>query len=146
MAATATVSLSSSRSSPIVVALASLIGTSTEWYDFYIFGSSSALVFPRLFFPMAGEAGILASFAVFWVAFLARPIGGALFGHFGDRVGRKAMLVLALVLMGSGTVGVGLLPTYAAIGIWAPAALIALRFVQGLAVGGEWGGAVLMAT
>jgi len=140
------VSAATLRSSPVVVAVASLIGTTTEWYDFYIFGAASALVFPRLFFPMAGSAGVLAAFAVFWVGFVGRPIGGAVFGHFGDRIGRKAMLVLALALMGSGTVAIGLLPTYGATGFWAPLSLIALRLLQGVAVGGEWGGAVLMAT
>lgn len=140
------VSSTAVRSSPVVVAFASLIGTTTEWYDFYIFGAASALVFPRLFFPMAGSAGVLAAFAVFWVAFLGRPIGATLFGHFGDRIGRKAMLILALVLMGSGTVSIGLLPTYGATGFWAPLWLIVLRLLQGVAVGGEWGGAVLMAT
>ena len=103
-------------------------------------------MFPHVFFPMAGQAGVLLSFAVFWVAFAARPIGGALFGHFGDRIGRKSMLILALLIMGCGTCAIGLLPSYAQIGAWAPAALIALRFLQGLAVGGEWGGAALMAT
>src|SRR6185312_11246866 len=92
------------------------------------------------------SAGVLAAFAVFWVGFVGRPIGGAVFGHFGDRIGRKAMLVLALALMGSGTVAIGLLPTYGATGFWAPLSLIALRLLQGVAVGGEWGGAVLMAT
>lgn len=134
------------RSPPFVVALASLIGTSIEWYDFYIYGAASALVFPALYFPTAGHFGILASFAVFWVGFLGRPIGGMVFGHYGDRIGRKTILVLTLVLMGAGTLLVGVLPTYAAIGIWAPILLTALRFCQGVAVGGEWGGAALMAT
>jgi MFS family permease len=137
---------SSRRSSPIVVALASLVGTATEWYDFYIFGGSAALVFPRLFFPGTAQAGAIASFAVFWVAFIGRPFGAAFFGHFGDRIGRKSMLIVALMLMGSGTVAIGLLPPYAAIGIWAPVLLVVLRFIQGFAVGGEYGGAVLMAT
>lgn len=123
-----------------------MIGTSTEWYDFYIFGFGAALVFPHVFFPMAGQAGVLVSFAVFWVAFAARPIGGAIFGHFGDRIGRRSMLILALLIMGSGTCIIGLLPAYSQIGVWAPVLLIVLRFVQGVAVGGEWGGAALMAT
>jgi MFS transporter, MHS family, shikimate and dehydroshikimate transport protein len=134
------------QSSPLVVAFASLIGTSIEWYDFFIFGAASALAFPKLFFPAVGDLGVLAAFAVFWVAFLGRPIGGMIFGHYGDRIGRKAMLVLTLLLMGTGTLLVGVLPTYAAIGIWAPVLLTALRLFQGVAVGGEWGGAVLMAT
>lgn len=133
-------------SGPLVVALASLIGTSIEWYDFYIFGAAAALVFPALFFPAQGSLGLLASFGVFWVGFLGRPIGGMIFGHYGDRIGRKAMLVLTLTIMGSGTFLFGLLPTYRQIGVWAPLLLIALRACQGIAVGGEWGGAVLMAT
>lgn len=144
--AIAAIAAGTRRSSPTLVALASCVGTSTEWYDFYIFGFGAAIVFPRVFFPTAGQSGILLSFAVFWVGFLARPIGGALFGHFGDRVGRKSMLIVALLLMGSGTCVLGVLPGYAQIGMWAPAALIALRFLQGIAVGGEWGGAALMAT
>lgn len=134
------------QSRPAVVALASLIGTSIEWYDFYIFGSAAALVFPSLFFPAQSRMGLLASFAVFWVAFLGRPLGGMIFGHYGDRIGRKTMLVLTLTLMGTGTFLVGVLPTYRQIGIWAPLLLTALRACQGIAVGGEWGGAVLMAT
>ncbi|HUA88451.1 MAG TPA: MFS transporter [Steroidobacteraceae bacterium] len=128
------------------VAFASLVGTAIEWYDFYIYGTAAALIFPRLFFPdFTPAAGTLASFATFGVAFLARPIGGVVFGHFGDRIGRKAMLVTTLLLMGGATFLVGLLPTYAQAGLLAPVLLAVLRFVQGFAVGGEWGGATLMA-
>src|SRR6187455_3072493 len=129
------------------VALASMVGTSIEWYDFFIFGAASALVFGRLFFPNGSElAGTLAAFATFAVGFVARPVGGLVFGHFGDRLGRKTMLVVTLTMMGLATFAMGLMPTYAAIGVWAPILMVVLRFVQGLAVGGEWGGAVLMAT
>ncbi len=129
------------------VALASMVGTSVEWYDFFVFGTASALVFGRLFFPTFSElAGTLAAFASFAVGFVARPVGGLVFGHFGDRIGRKTTLVLTLTMMGVATFLMGLMPTYATIGVWAPILMVALRFVQGLAVGGEWGGAVLMAT
>lgn len=135
------------RSSIRQVATASLIGTSIEWYDFFLYGTATALVFNKLFFPtLAPLAGQLAAFATFWVGFGARPIGGIFFGHFGDRIGRKTMLILTLVIMGSGTFLIGCLPTYGSIGIWAPILLVILRFLQGFAVGGEWGGAVLMAT
>jgi MFS family permease len=124
-----------------------MVGTSIEWYDFFVFGTASALVFGRLFFPTFSElAGTLAAFASFAVGFVARPVGGLVFGHFGDRIGRKTMLVMTLTMMGVATFLMGLMPTYAAIGAWAPILMVALRFVQGLAVGGEWGGAVLMAT
>jgi len=129
------------------VALASMVGTSIEWYDFFIFGTASALVFGRLFFPTFSElAGTLAAFASFAVVFVARPVGGLIFGHFGDRIGRKTTLVVTLTMMGLATFAMGLLPSYATIGVWAPILMVVLRFVQGLAVGGEWGGAVLMAT
>jgi MHS family shikimate/dehydroshikimate transporter-like MFS transporter len=128
------------------VALASLIGTTIEWYDFFIYGTAAALVFPALFFPEFSEtAGTLAAFATFGVGFFARPVGGIVFGHFGDRIGRKTMLVLTLTIMGVATTLIGLLPTYEAIGVAAPLLLVVLRFCQGLGVGGEWGGAVLMA-
>jgi len=124
-----------------------MIGTSIEWYDFFIFGTASALVFGRLFFPTFSElAGTLAAFASFAVGFVARPVGGLLFGHIGDRIGRKTTLVVTLTLMGLATFLIGLMPTYDAIGVWAPILVVVLRFLQGLAVGGEWGGAVLMAT
>src|SRR5918994_776213 len=128
------------------VAAASLIGTTIEWYDFFIYGTAAALVFPALFFPEFSEtAGTLAAFATFGVGFFARPVGGVIFGHFGDRIGRKTMLVLTLTIMGVATTLIGLMPTYEQIGIWAPLLLVVLRFAQGLGVGGEWGGAVLMA-
>jgi MHS family shikimate/dehydroshikimate transporter-like MFS transporter len=128
------------------VAFASLIGTTVEWYDFYIYGTAAALVFPKLFFPdFSPGAGLLAALSTYAVGFAARPLGGIVFGHFGDRVGRKKMLVISLLAMGLATLAMGLVPGYAQIGILAPAIIVALRFVQGFAVGGEWGGAVLMA-
>jgi MHS family shikimate/dehydroshikimate transporter-like MFS transporter len=128
------------------VAFASLVGTSIEWYDFFIYGQAAALVFNVLFFPELDPAlGVLAGLATFGVGFVARPIGGIIFGHFGDRIGRKTALVTTLVLMGGATFLVGVLPTYEQIGLWAPILLVVLRLVQGFAVGGEWGGAVLMA-
>jgi len=128
------------------VALASMVGTTIEWYDFFIFGTASALVFGQLFFPDFSElAGTLAAFATFAVGFVARPVGGLLFGHIGDRIGRKTTLVVTLTMMGLATFAMGLMPTFAVIGIWAPILMVVLRFAQGMAVGGEWGGAVLMA-
>jgi MFS transporter, MHS family, shikimate and dehydroshikimate transport protein len=127
------------------VALASFIGTAIEWYDFFLYGTAAALVFNKLFFPNADPLiGTLSAFATFAVGFAARPIGGIIFGHYGDRVGRKSMLVISLLIMGLATAAIGLLPTYASIGIGAPILLVALRMLQGLGVGGEWGGAVLM--
>ena len=130
------------------VAMTALGGTSIEWYDFFIYGTAAALVFPVLFFSddMPRYVSLLASFSTFAVGFLARPVGGVVFGHFGDRVGRKAALVTALMMMGVATTLIGLLPTYAQIGPLAPVLLILLRFVQGLAVGGQWGGAMLLVT
>ncbi|MFD1212649.1 MFS transporter [Arthrobacter sp. GCM10027362] len=123
------------------------VGTAIEWYDFYIFGTAAALVFGRIFYPGAAPgAALMASFATFWVGFLARPVGGVVFGHFGDRIGRRNILVITLMLMGTATTLIGLLPGYAQIGVAAPVLLILLRAIQGFAVGGEWGGAVLMAT
>jgi metabolite-proton symporter len=128
------------------VIMASMIGTTIEWYDFFLYNSAAALVFNKLFFPQFEPlTGTLLAFATYALGFVARPLGGIVFGHFGDRIGRKRLLMLSLVLMGAATVLIGLLPTYDAIGIWAPVALIVLRLVQGFAVGGEWGGAVLMA-
>ncbi|WP_202020410.1 MFS transporter [Mucilaginibacter mali] len=126
---------------------ASLIGTTIEFFDFYIYATAAVLVFPKLFFP-AGDAttATLQSLATFALAFFARPLGAALFGHFGDRKGRKATLVAALMTMGPSTVAIGLLPGYQSIGIWAPILLAIFRFGQGLGLGGEWGGAVLLAT
>ena len=128
------------------VIAASMIGTTVEWYDFFLYGSAAALVFNRLFFPDYDPlVGTMLAFATYALGFVARPVGGIVFGHYGDRIGRKKLLMLSLVLMGVATVLIGLLPTYHQIGIWAPIALIVLRLVQGFAVGGEWGGAVLMA-
>ena len=133
-------------SSVRTVALASLIGTTIEWYDFFLYGTAAALVFNRLFFPTFDPlTGTLASFGTYTVGFVARPIGGIIIGHYGDRIGRKSMLVLTLVVMGVATFLIGLLPTYDLIGPWAAVALVVLRVAQGFGVGGEWGGAVLMA-
>jgi MFS transporter, MHS family, shikimate and dehydroshikimate transport protein len=129
-----------------LVAFASFIGTTIEWYDFFLYGTAAALVFNRLFFPLSDPlTGTLYSFGTFAVGFFARPVGGIVIGHYGDKVGRKSMLVLTLVIMGVATALIGLLPTYAQIGPWAPIALVVLRLAQGFGVGGEWGGAVLMA-
>ncbi|GAA0913432.1 MFS transporter [Nonomuraea longicatena] len=129
------------------VAVASLVGTAIEFYDFYIYGTAAALVLNTAFFPeMDATAGTLAAFSTFAVAFLSRPLGSALFGHWGDRIGRKSMLVASLLLMGLSTVAIGLLPGYAAIGVAAPILLVLLRFSQGIGLGGEWGGAALLAT
>jgi metabolite-proton symporter len=125
--------------------LASTVGTTIEWYDFFLYGTAAALIFPKLFFPGSSPyAGVLASFATLFVGFAARPVGAAIFGHYGDRVGRKATLVITLVLMGVATFLIGALPTHATIGILAPVLLVLLRLVQGIGVGGEWGGSVLM--
>jgi MHS family shikimate/dehydroshikimate transporter-like MFS transporter len=128
------------------VILASFIGTTIEWYDFFLYGTAAALVFNKLFFPTLDPlAGTLSAYGTFAVGFVARPVGGAIFGHYGDRLGRKAMLVWSLMIMGVATALIGFLPTYATIGVWAPVLLVAVRFVQGIGIGGEWGGAVLMA-
>ena len=128
------------------VILGSLIGTTIEWYDFFLYGTAAALVFGKLFFPKADPlTATMASFATYALGFAARPLGGIVFGHFGDRIGRKRLLMISLVLMGASTAAIGLLPSYAAIGAAAPIALTLLRLIQGFAVGGEWGGAVLMA-
>jgi metabolite-proton symporter len=129
-----------------LVALASLVGTAIEWYDFYLYGTAAALVFNHLYFPTFDPlTGTLAAFSTYALGFVARPIGGIVIGHYGDRIGRKSMLVLTLVIMGVATFGIGLLPTYEQIGPWAAVALVILRLAQGFGVGGEWGGAVLMA-
>jgi metabolite-proton symporter len=134
------------RSSLTRVIASSLIGTTIEWYDFFLYGSAAALVFNKLFFPSFDPlVGTLLAFATYAVGFVARPLGGIVFGHFGDRIGRKKLLMWSLVMMGLATVLIGLLPGYDSIGIWAPVGLIVLRVLQGFAVGGEWGGAVLMA-
>ncbi|BCG04267.1 MFS transporter (plasmid) [Paraburkholderia sp. PGU19] len=128
------------------IAVASVIGTTVEWYDLFVFATASALVFNKVFFPgFVPLIGTLLAFGTFASAYLARIVGAALFGHFGDRLGRKSMLLVSLLLMGCATFCIGLLPNYAAIGIWAPILLLTLRIIQGLALGGEWGGAVLMA-
>ncbi len=128
------------------VAAASFIGTTIEWYDFFLYGTAAALVFNRLFFPTFDPlAGTLLAFATYAVGFLARPVGGIVIGHYGDRIGRKSMLVLTLLIMGIATFVIGLLPPYSSIGILAPVLLVLLRLAQGFGVGGEWGGAVLMA-
>lgn len=137
----------SPKNSPRRVLAASLVGTTIEFTDFYIYATAAVLVFPHLFFPESeGNTALLESLATFALAFFARPFGSALFGHFGDRVGRKATLVAALMTMGVSTVVIGLLPTYGQIGIFAPILLAVCRFGQGLGLGGEWGGAVLLAT
>jgi MHS family shikimate/dehydroshikimate transporter-like MFS transporter len=123
----------------------SVIGTAVEWYDFLIYGAATALVFNKIFFATGDAASaVIAAFGTYAVGFLARPLGAAIFGHYGDRVGRKAMLAITIMVMGIGTFAIGLLPTYAQIGIAAPILLIVLRFMQGIGLGGEWGGAVLM--
>ena len=127
------------------VVIAGSIGTVIEWYDFLIYASSAALVFNKLFFPAVDpRIGTLAALGSYAVGFFARPFGGALFGHFGDRMGRKSMLLITMLIMGGATFAIGLLPTYASIGIWAPVLLVLLRIVQGIGLGGEWGGASLM--
>jgi MHS family shikimate/dehydroshikimate transporter-like MFS transporter len=129
------------------VVAASFIGTTIEWYDFFLYGTAAALVFDKLFFPEAAPlVGTLLAFSTYAVGFAARPLGGIVFGHFGDRIGRKSMLVASLLIMGIATVLIGCLPTYGAIGVFAPILLVVLRFAQGIGVGGEWGGAVLMST
>jgi MFS transporter, MHS family, shikimate and dehydroshikimate transport protein len=128
------------------VALASFIGTAIEWYDFFLYGTAAALVFGQLFFPEATPLqGTLLAFATYGVGFFARPVGGIIFGHYGDRIGRKTMLVLSLLIMGIATFLIGLLPTFESVGVLAPILLVVLRLFQGIGVGGEWGGAVLMA-
>jgi len=127
---------------------ASMAGTVVEWYEFFLYGTAATLVFGKLFFPATGNEldGVIAAFATYAVGFIARPLGGVVFGHVGDRVGRKALLQFSLVLIGLSTFLMGCLPTFAAIGYWAPVLLVLLRFVQGFALGGEWGGAVLLVT
>lgn len=126
--------------------MGSFVGTTIEWYDFYLYGTSAALIFPQLFFPSYSPlTGTLLALLTYSAGFIARPLGGIIMGHFGDRIGRKAMLVSSLIIMGVATTLIGALPTYAAIGVWAPILLLTLRIVQGFGVGGEWGGAVLVA-
>jgi metabolite-proton symporter len=130
----------------VKVALASLIGTSIEWYDYFLYGTAAALVFNKLFFPSFDPlVGTLLAFLTFSLGFIARPLGGIVFGHYGDKIGRKKMLYLTLLIMGLATALIGALPTYNSIGIWAPILLVVMRLAQGFGLGGEWGGAVLMA-
>lgn len=128
------------------VVAASSAGAVIEWYDFFIYSTAAALVFGQVFFPNAGSEllGIIAAFGTYAVGFLARPIGGIIFGHFGDTVGRKKLLQWSLLIIGLCTVAIGLLPTYDQVGVLAPALLVLCRFIQGFALGGEWGGAVLL--
>ncbi|MDG2037410.1 MAG: MFS transporter, partial [Luminiphilus sp.] len=130
------------------VAMTSLAGTSIEWYDFFLYGTAAAVIFPKAFFPqdLPPMVLLIISFSTFAVGFIARPLGGVVFGHFGDQVGRKRTLVIALMIMGVATTLIGLLPTYQSIGIAAPLGLVLLRFIQGLAIGGQWGGAMLLVT
>jgi len=131
---------------PRVVGLASMIGTSIEWYDYFLYGTAAALIFNKIFFPEFDPlTGTLAAFGTYAVGFFARPFGGIVFGHFGDKIGRKTMLLITLLLMGIPTILIGLIPSYDQIGYWAAALLVLMRILQGIAVGGEWGGAVLMA-
>ncbi|REE92535.1 MFS transporter [Cupriavidus plantarum] len=130
----------------ITAGLASMMGTTIEWYDFFLYGTAAALIFNKIFFPSFDPlTGTLAAFATYSVGFFARPLGGIVFGHFGDKVGRKSMLLITLFMMGIPTILIGLIPSYESIGYWAAVALVLLRLLQGIAVGGEWGGAVLMA-
>ena len=134
------------KSSHRLAGISSMVGTTIEWYDFFIYGAAAALIFNKLFFPNLDPlTGVLAAFATYAVGFIGRPLGGIVFGHFGDKIGRKAMLLTTLIMMGIPTVLIGLLPTYESIGYWATFCLVVLRFIQGMAMGGEWGGAVLMA-
>lgn len=126
--------------------VAAAVGSAIEWYDFFLYGVAAALIFPKLFFPESSPfTGVLLAFSTYFVGFLARPLGAAIFGHWGDRIGRKATLVATLILMGLSTVAIGLIPTHASIGIWGGVLLVLMRLLQGIGVGGEWGGAVLLA-
>ncbi len=130
----------------VTAGLASMMGTTIEWYDFFLYGTAAALIFNKIFFPAFDPiTGTLAAFATYSVGFFARPLGGLIFGHFGDKLGRKSMLLITLFLMGIPTILIGLIPSYDSIGYWAAVLLVLMRFLQGIAVGGEWGGAVLMA-
>jgi MFS family permease len=140
MATTAT-----KRQAPIRVILAACIGSALEWYDFFLYGTASALVFAPLFFPKSDPiVGTMLSFLTFGVGFVVRPLGGVLFGILGDRLGRKPVLVATLLMIGIGTTAIGFLPTYASVGVWAPLLLVAMRVVQGLGAGAEYGGAVIL--
>ena len=127
------------------VVFASIVGATIEWYDFFLYGVMAGIVFNKLYFPNGDPlVSTMLAYVTFAVGFFARPIGGVIFGHFGDKLGRKSMLVMTIMIMGVSTVLVGLIPTYAQIGIWAPITLLVMRVVQGIGLGGEWGGAVLM--
>ena len=137
----------SNDASLLKVAVTAGAGATIEWYDFFVYGTAAALVFPKIFFsaslsPLVAQ---LAAFSTFAVGFIARPFGGVVFGHFGDLFGRKRALLTALLMMGIATTAIGLLPSYATAGVWSPLMLVALRFIQGIAVGGQWGGAALLA-
>jgi metabolite-proton symporter len=135
-----------SRRDYVTAGLASMMGTAIEWYDFFLYGTAAALIFNKIFFPSFDPlTGTLAAFATYSVGFFARPLGGVIFGHYGDKIGRKSMLLITLLLMGVPTILIGLIPSYEQIGYWAAVLLVMMRFLQGIAVGGEWGGAVLMA-
>ncbi|WP_447919206.1 MFS transporter [Achromobacter aegrifaciens] len=135
-----------SRRDYVTAGLASMMGTTIEWYDFFLYGTAAALIFNKIFFPSFDPlTGTLAAFATYSVGFFARPLGGVIFGHYGDKMGRKSMLLITLLLMGVPTILIGLIPSYEQIGYWAAVLLVLMRFLQGIAVGGEWGGAVLMA-
>ena len=145
MTAATGISAGAEKSTTAHVVWASALGTAIEWYDFLIYGTAAALVFNKLFFPSFDPfVGTLAAFSTYAVGFVARPIGGAIIGHYGDRLGRKTMLVATMIAMGLGTFLIGCLPTYSQIGVWAPILLVMLRFVQGIGLGGEWSGAVVM--
>src|SRR2546421_3411987 len=125
--------------------IASTVGTTIEWYDFLLYGTVTGLVFGKLYFPGSSPIiGVLEAFGVFFIGFVGRPIGAAIFGHYGDRIGRKATLIVTLLLMGVATFLIGFVPTYSSIGIWGAVLLVVLRFIQGAGVGGEWGGSVLL--
>ena len=126
-------------------AMASMVGTTVEWYDFFIYAQAASLIFAQLFFAPMGSSGQLVAYVTIGISFVFRPLGAIVAGYFGDKIGRKKVLIATLTLMGAATVGMGLLPTYATIGIWAPIILIVLRILQGFSTGGEWGGAALMA-
>jgi len=145
-ASTSTPTESKSVKHYVLAGWASMAGTTIEWYDFFLYGTAAALVFNKIFFPTLDPIlGTPAAFATYGVGFVGRPLGGVIFGHFGDRIGRKSMLMATLLMMGIPSMAIGLIPSYQSIGYWAAATLVAMRFLQGMAVGGEWGGAVLMA-